>query len=83
MLAFGGLADQFLPFTTAAGEEATLGLASVVMKAVQATHPQRSHGECMPCAAKLGDDSSASKAQVWMCDDSSVLEMPIQTVMTP
>ncbi|KAK9809710.1 hypothetical protein WJX73_008711 [Symbiochloris irregularis] len=67
VLAFGGLADQFLPFPLSgshAGEEATLELASVVMKAVQARHPGLAADGCMPCAAKLGDDADASKAQV-------------------
>lgn len=54
-----------------AGEEATLELASVVMKAVQARHGSIAAEECMPCAAKLGDDTDASKAQVTLLQQQS------------
>jgi hypothetical protein len=60
--AFGGLADGFLPFQLSDGGVAELKLASVVMKAVQARHPQVESS--MPCAGKLGDDASHAKAQV-------------------
>ena len=63
LCAFGGLADGFLPFQLADGTTAELKLASVVMKAIQARHPQVEIS--MPCAGKLGDDASHAKAQVW------------------
>ena len=68
ILAFGGLADGFLPFDTAPGQpKVELHLASVVMKAVQArVHGGQQHG-CMPCSGKVGDDTNAAKAQVDRC----------------
>ena len=68
ILAFGGLADGFLPFDTAPGKpKVELHLASVVMKAVQArVHGGQQYG-CMPCSGKVGDDTNAAKAQVYRC----------------
>ena len=60
-LAFGGLADGFLPFQ-AGGKTVELEMASVVMKAVQAHHP--AVRQEAPCAGKIGDDLDAAKAQV-------------------
>ena len=42
-----------------------LGLANVVMKAVQAR--RAGVATSMPCAGKYGDDASHSKAQVVVC----------------
>ena len=59
-LAFGGLADGFLPFEVA-DKTVELRMASIVMKVVQAQHP--GVPAVLPSAGKIGDDASASKAQ--------------------
>ena len=77
VLAFGGLADIFLPFK-ADGRTHELKLASIVMKAVRAQHPSIKE-YAMPCAGKIGDDANAAKVQVsrdWhhdACDPPRVL----------
>ena len=63
--AFGGLADRFLPFDAGGGRTVELGLANVVMKAVQAR--RAGVATSMACAGKYGDDASHSKAQVIVC----------------
>lgn len=62
MCAFGGLTDGFLPFQLPDGASFELKLASVVMKAVQASVPGRTSAS--ECAGKLGDDANMVKAQV-------------------
>ncbi|CAL8464515.1 g4050 [Coccomyxa elongata] len=64
--AFGGVTDGFLPFELPSGESFEVGLASVVMKAVQAHVPGAAAADesAMPSAGKLGDDANLVKAQV-------------------
>lgn len=69
VLAFGGVADGFVPFDAqtdssqqGAQKEVELQLASIVMKAVQARHPKMPSDQ--DCAGKHGDDDNLVKAQV-------------------
>lgn len=69
VLAFGGVADGFVPFDLQQAngkqgnsQEVELQLASIVMKAVQARHPKMPSKQ--DCAGKHGDDDNLVKAQV-------------------
>ncbi|KAL3134655.1 hypothetical protein ABBQ32_007664 [Trebouxia sp. C0010 RCD-2024] len=71
IVAFGGVADGFVPFEIQSDSSSAvdgdkskveLELASIVMKAVQARHPQLPSQQ--ECAAKHGDDDDLVKAQV-------------------
>ena len=62
VLAFGGLADGYLPFKVG-GNTHEIKLASIVMKAVQAQHSSIT-ASTMPCSGKIGDDANAAKVQV-------------------
>ncbi|DBA73502.1 hypothetical protein WJX77_001486 [Trebouxia sp. C0004] len=69
VLAFGGVADGFVPFDaqTEDGKQGEsrkveIQMASIVMKAVQARHPKIPSDQ--DCAGKHGDDDNLVKAQV-------------------